>query len=220
MKKEMMKIISVALCVTTLSLTSTYITPAFAAGTSTETGTYTPYVPSNLKVSKIPKDHAYIPASVKISLENTKTIDSKTAHDGDPVKFRTLSNLIINGVTVIPAGTIANGTINKVISAGGLGRAGKLEFTVDSIETINGVRVPLTYNSTKAGQTDGGAVAVFAVVSILGGLFMKGTNVQCVEGTKIEALVSEDTDLNVTLDDLANAMSPTQPHGVNIILQQ
>lgn len=225
MKKALKKTVSVALCVTTLSLSSIYAAPVLAAENSTSTATETEYkfVPSVLrenKVSKIPSDHAYIPAKTKITLENTKTIDSKTAHTGDPVQFKTLSNIIVNDIVVIPAGTIANGKITKAISAGGFGRAGKLEFSINSIETINGVTIPLIYDTSKSGQTDGGAIAVFAVVSMLGGIFMKGTNVQCVEGTKLEATVTEDTDLNVTFDNLADAMSPNKPHGVIIVLKQ
>ena len=225
MKKELKKTVSIALCLTTLSLSSIYITPAFAAETSSsvETETDHKFIPSILlenKVSKIPEDHAYIPAKTKISLENTKTIDSKTAHTGDPVQFKTMSNILINDVVVIPAGAIAKGTITKAVSAGGLGRAGKIEFSINSIQTLNCVDIPLAYDSSKAGQSDGGAVAVFAVVSILGGLFMKGTNVQCVEGTKIEATVTEDTDLNVTFDNLAKSMDPNKSHGVNIVLKQ
>lgn len=218
--KKFMKAISIVLCITVLSLSSIYITPAFAAENSSPIDAEHKYVPSILKVKTIPEDHVYIPANTKITLENTKTFDSKTSHTGDPVKFKTLSNIIINNVVIIPAGTIANGVITNARSAGGLGRAGKLEFCVNSIDTANNVTVPLAYESAKAGKTDGGAVAVFVAVSILGGIFMKGTNVQCVEGTKVEATVTEDTDLNVTFDDLAAAMSPDKPHGVNIILKQ
>lgn len=226
MRQRLIKAISIALCTTTLSLSSIYIAPAFAAENTDTTNTETPhkFVPSILReqeieMSKIPKDHVYIPAKTKIDLSLTQTIDSKTAHKGDPVEFKTLSNIIVNNVIVIPAGTLVSGTITKARSAGGMGRSGKLEFTVTSINTINNVAVPLSYNSSKSGQGDGGAVAVFAAVSIIGGLFMKGTNVQCVAGTKIETSVSDDTDLNVTFDNLADAMDVTKPHGVSITLK-
>jgi len=223
-KNHLVKTVSIALCVTTLSLPSISISSAFAAekSSSASTESYHKFVPSILRapvVSKIPKDHVYIPAKTKIQLELTKTLDSHDAHTGDPVQFKLLDNLIINDVIVIPVGTLASGSITKARSAGGMGRSGKLEFSIDSIDTINNVQVPLAYSSSKSGQSDGGAVAVFAAVSIIGGLFMKGTNVKCVEGTTVDAVVADDTDLNVTFDNLAEAMNPSVPHGVSITLK-
>jgi len=225
MKKGLVKTVSITLCATILSLSTTCITPAFAATTSSteETGTDNKFVPSILQkveVSKIPKDHVYIPAKTKIQLELIETISSKTAHTGDPVKFKALTNLIINDVVVISAGSIANGTVTKARSAGGMGRGGKLEFSIKSIDSLNQVEVPLTYSSSVSGSNDGGAVAVVAVVSIIGGLFMKGSNVSCPVGSKIDAIIPEDTDLNVTFDNLADAMNPAKPHGVVILLKQ
>lgn len=222
MKKELKRNVSIMLCTTTLLLSNPFILTTFAAEANSVVATETEhkFVPSILQVSKIPEGNVYIPANTKINLELTKTIDSKNAKTGDPIQFKTLSNVIINDVVVIPTGTLANGVITKARSAGGMGRAGKLEFSIKSIETLNNVEVPLTYLSSKSGQSDGGAAAVFVAVSILGGLFMKGTNVQCVEGTKVEAVVPEDTDLKIPFTDLANAMSPTKPRGVVIQLPQ
>ena len=225
MKNGLVKTVSITLCATILSLSTPCITPAFAAETSStdETRTDNKFVPSILQkveVSKIPKDHVYIPANTKIQLELIETISSKTAHTGDPVRFKALTNLIINDVVVIPAGTIANGTVTKARSAGGMGRGGKLEYSIKSIDSLNQVEVPLTYSKSVSGSSDGGAIAVVAVVSIIGGLFMKGSNVSCPIGTKIDAIIPEDTDLNVTFDNLADAMNPAKPHGVVIQLKQ
>lgn len=218
MKNRLTKIISISLCVTTLLGSTAFIAPASATSV-TELEQKISNSSSNIDISKIPKDHVYISTKTKLQVELTKALDSKNAHVGDPVKFKLLDNIIINDVVVIPAGTLANGSVTKARSAGGLGRNGKLEFSIDSIDTINNVQVPLTYSSSKSGQSDGGAVAVFAAVSIIGGLFMKGTNVQCAEGTKIEAVVANDTDLNVTFDNLVDTMSQSKPHGVSITLR-
>jgi len=42
------------------------------------------------------------------------------------------------------------------------------------VDTINGVKVPLQYTKGEHGAGDGGAVAVVAFASIIGGIFMKG----------------------------------------------
>ncbi|MFA6849573.1 MAG: hypothetical protein WCS30_04415, partial [Selenomonadaceae bacterium] len=146
MKRFLTKIISTGLCATTLSL-SFFIIPAYAAESTTaatETGEYHKFVPSILKpeIKTIPKDHAYIPQGTKFPFELTQTVDSKTAHTGDPILFKISSNIIVNNVIVIPEGTIANGIITKARSAGGMGRRGKIEFSINSIKTINNVDIP------------------------------------------------------------------------------
>ena len=121
-------------------------------------------------------------------------------------------------MVVIPANQEVLGTITKARKNGMLGRKGRLEFKIDSIKTINGVNVPLTAEVKGKGHSDNGAVAVAAAVSLVGGLFMKGTNIYYEPGQKFVAVVSTDTDLNTTVEDLPNAMNPSKPTGQNIVL--
>ena len=84
---------------------------------------------------------------------------------------------------------------------------------------INGVEIPLQYTKGEHGAGDGGAVAVVAFVSIVGGIFMKGKNVVYNEGLRFNAEVTADTDLNVPLSGLKDAMDMNKPHGVSITIQ-
>ena len=78
----------------------------------------------------------------------------------------------------------------------------------------------MQYTDFKEAGSDDGAVAVAAVVTLIGGLFMKGKNVSFPAGTKMSAKVVADTDLNVRLDNLAEMMNPAKPHGVVIQINQ
>ena len=171
-------------------------------------------------MSTIPKDHVYIPRETILNAELTREITSKTAHVGDVVPLKLSENIIVNDVVVIPAGTAMNAKVTKATSSGMFGRAGKLEFTIDSIKSLNGVDVPLQYTTLKEAGSDDGAIAVVAVVSVIGGMFMKGKNVNFPAGSKFAAKVTADTDLNVTFDNLAEVMNPEKPHGKAIVLQQ
>ena len=170
-------------------------------------------------VGKIPEGQAYIPKDTIINIELTSELTSKKAKKGDTVPLQTLENIIINGVTVVPAGTKVEGTVTKATGSGLFGRAGKLEFTIDSVRALNGVKIPLQHTTLKEAGSDGGAIAVAVAVSLIGGLFMKGKNVSFPAGSKFNAIVTADTDLNVKLDDLASAMNPNVPHGVSITLK-
>ena len=90
---------------------------------------------------------------------------------------------------------------------------------IQSVETINGKKIPLQYVGKKTMGSDDGAVAVVAAVSIIGGLFMKGQNVTIAQGEIFDAEVTADTDLEVPLDGLADAMNPMTAHGVQITIK-
>lgn len=169
--------------------------------------------------TEIPAGEAYIPKDTQLTVELTKELSSKTNRKGESIQFKLVDNMLLNDVVVIPAGTIAEGHITKQKSSGMFGRAGKLEISVDSIQTVNGVTVPLTYVGRIEAGSDG-AVAVAALVSLVGGLFMKGANVKIPAGTKIAAKVEKDTDLQTTIKDLAAAMDPSKPRGVKVVLPQ
>ena len=66
------------------------------------------------------------------------------------------------------------------------------------------------------GSADGGAVAVAAVVSLVGGLFMKGSNIDYPAGTNFEVEVKNNVDLNATPNDLAKVMDPSIVRGTSL----
>ena len=173
---------------------------------------------ATVKTSSVVAGHAYIPKDTNINLELIDPISSKKSKEGNTFRLKTIENILINDVVVIPANQEVLGTITKSRKNGMLGRKGRLEFKIDSIKTINGVNVPLTAEVKGKGHSDNGAVAVAAAVSLVGGLFMKGTNIYYEPGQKFVAVVSTDTDLNTTVEDLPNAMNPSKPTGQNIVL--
>ena len=66
---------------------------------------------------------------------------------------------------------------------------------------------------------DGGAVAVAAAVSLVGGLFMKGSNINYPAGTDFQVEVRDNVDLGVTPEELKDAMNPNIPHGQEIVIE-
>lgn len=173
---------------------------------------------TNVRASSIINGHAYIPKDTKIELELITPISSKRSKEGNTFRLKTLENLLINDVVVIPVNQEVLGTITKSRKNGMFGRKGRLEFSINEIKTINGVSVPLDAQVKGKGHSDNGAVAVAAAVSLVGGLFMKGTNIYYEPGQKFVAVVAADTDLNTTVEDLPNAMNPSKPSGQNIVL--
>lgn len=162
--------------------------------------------------------HIYIPKKTLLNVELVEAANSKTHKKNQQVEFRMTENLIINGVVVIPKGTIGKGYVYEVQKAGGFGRKGVLRIAGHEIKTLNNVSVPLRKGLEGKGKTDGGAVAVAAAVSLVGGLFMKGSNINYPAGTDFQVEVREDVDLGVTQEELADAMNPNVPHGQVLIV--
>lgn len=223
MKKKILSIfISLSmLCTPVLAENTMYPDAAPSAATST----YKPFKSAVMDaehkkeqelLSRIPAGNAYIPADTVLNIELTEAISSKKTKKGDPIPLKTLDNIIINDVIVIPAGSPVEGVVTKATKSGLFGRSGKLEFTINSVKTINNIKIPLQYTALKEAGSDGGAIAVAAVVSVVGGLFMKGKNVEFPAGSHFQAKVTADTDLHVTLKELPDAMDPSKPHGVSI----
>lgn len=170
-------------------------------------------------IANVMPGHIYIPKKTMLNVELIEPANSKTHKKNQQVEFKTTENLIINGVVVIPKGTIGMGYVYEVQKAGGFGRKGVLRIAGKEIKTLNNVSVPLRKGLEGKGKTDGGAVAVAAAVSLVGGLFMKGSNINYSAGTDFQVEVRDNVDLGVTPEELKDAMNPNIPHGQEIVIE-
>lgn len=170
-------------------------------------------------IANVLPGHIYIPKKTMLNVELIEPANSKTHKKNQQVEFKTTENLIINGVVVIPKGTVGMSYVYEVQKAGGFGRKGVLRIAGKEIKTLNNVSVPLRKGLEGKGKTDGGAVAVAAAVSLVGGLFMKGSNINYPAGTDFQVEVRDNVDLGVTPEELKDAMNPNIPHGQEIVIE-
>ncbi len=168
------------------------------------------------RVSHVKSGNAYVPKGTLLEVEVTRTFSSRNFNKGDQPPLRLAENLIVNDVIVVPRGTRVKGEVTKARRAGGFGTGGKLEFQIISVKAINGVEIPLTQEIKRKGGRDDGAIAVGAVVSLVGGAFMKGKNSTIPIGTRFSVEVTEDTDLETPLDKLSEVMDVHNPNGVRV----
>ena len=173
---------------------------------------------SMVQLSGVQPGNVYIPKGTTFDVELVKDANSKTNKTGQVVEVRMVDNLMINGVVIIAKDTIGEATVTEARKAGGFGRKGKLTITPTKIKTINNVAVPINASLEGAGSADGGAVVVAVAVSLVGGLFMKGSNINYPAGTNIKVAVEKDTDLLTTPEKLSFDMNPANPHGNNLVL--
>jgi len=118
-------------------------------------------------------------------------LSSKTMREGDSVAMEVVDPVVVDGVTVIPAGTPAVAEISNRRGNGMLGRSGKLEISVREI-VADGRSVPVRGDRDAKGTTGAPAVVGAAVVFLPLGIFMKGKEARIKAGTTVDVFVDRD----------------------------
>ena len=123
------------------------------------------------------------------------TTKGKKLRVGNRARMETSEPIVVNGVTVIPAGTPAVAEITDVKNKGMWGKSGK--FTARLLYmTVNGRQIRLSGGFDDKGTAGGiGAVAVSAIVFLPAGFFMTGTSAQLPAGTVVKGFIDEDVPL-------------------------
>ena len=138
-------------------------------------------------------DTKTIPAGTKVELLIETPISSNKSKKGDVVAYTVKSDIADGeGKVLIKAGAKAGGVVNMTKSAGAFGKKGKLEFTAEWVETVDGQTLPLRSTQAANGKSNQTvAIATIVFLSILGG-FIKGKNITLDRGTIVPAFTNAD----------------------------
>jgi hypothetical protein len=132
---------------------------------------------------------------VPLRLSEELTTHGKKLRVGHRFRLETTAPVVVQGVTVIPAGSPAMGEVTEVRNKGGWGKSGKLAARVLYV-TVNGRQIRLTGAFDDKGVAGGvGAVAVSALVFLPAGFFMTGTSARVPMGSPVKGFVDEDVQL-------------------------
>ena len=145
---------------------------------------------------------------VKLRLQ--RNVSSADAQVGEKVDFDVLDEITVNGVTVIPKGSVAWGTVTEAQAKRRMARGGKLEMNIDTVRLADGEKCPLrAVKDVKGGGHTGAMTAGIVATSLIVWpaapffLFMHGKDITIPEGTEITAYINGDMKL-----DLAKFTSP------------
>lgn len=144
---------------------------------------------------QVPADTVAIPKDTPVHLMTLTEVTTKTDGAGHRFKLRVNEDVIVNGETVVPKGTLAWGEVTSAESSGNLGKSGRLTARLLYIE-LNGQRIPIEGDTSAKGRS-GTAETVVGVLGLgLLGLFAKGNNAKIKAGEKSTAFVADDFILN------------------------
>jgi LssY C-terminus len=116
-----------------------------------------------------------IPDGTPITLRLVESVSSAHAHVGDPLDFVVVRDVNLGGFTVIPAGTVARGSITGVKGRRLLGIGGEVSLKLDSVELANGARVGLRGNKEVKGESRTKLMAAAMIATAL--IFLPATPV-------------------------------------------
>lgn len=117
-----------------------------------------------------------LPASAVIGIRLDTTVSSETARVEDPVRARVMRAVVVDGVTVIPAGAQLNGSVTSVERGGRIREQSRIGIRFTSVDLTAERRVPIrTETIYREGESPTGEatakIGASAVVgSILGGV--------------------------------------------------
>jgi hypothetical protein len=106
-----------------------------------------------------------IPDGTKLRVRLDQTISSGTAEQGQAVELSVTEAVKVNDQTVIPEGARVTGTVTEAQEKRHMGRAGKLDFSIDRVRASDGEWIPLRYTINKK---SGGSHAVSTGVMTAG----------------------------------------------------
>jgi hypothetical protein len=126
-----------------------------------------------------------IPEGTKIRVRLENTITSATAEEGQTVELSVVEPVKIDDVTIFPEGSRATGTVVEAHEKRRMGRAGKLDFSIDRVKAADGSWVSVRYTvNKKSGEshavrtgilTAGVAVVFWPAAPVM--LLMKGKDI-------------------------------------------
>jgi len=136
-----------------------------------------------------------IPDSTPVPLALMDSLSSATNNVDDPVHFEVTDDVKVGEVIAIPKGSTATGHVVESEGRKRMGRAGKLNFTVDYVKGPDGNNVRLRATSTRKGKDESGTVIVGTV--LLSPLFLirRGHDVNVPKGTRINSYVDGDREI-------------------------
>lgn len=132
-----------------------------------------------------------VAAGTELNLEFLAGASSTTSHVGDPVRARFTRAVVVDGVTVIPEGAIATGTVTEAMPLKKIGGTASLGLKFDTLELDRGATAAIAADFRQQGKSetgkDAGTIAgATAGGALLGRLLSKNDKTK---GTLIGAVV-------------------------------
>lgn len=144
-----------------------------------------------------PAQAANIPDGTEVNVRLLETVSSLTAQIEDTVLFEAAEDVVVDGATVIAKGARGRGTVKRAQKSKSFGRRGKLDFTIDVVEAVDGSNAPLRTSRELRGATPSLSLGVPTPLTVPFGFFVKGKDVVVLAGTEYTIFIEGDRTVSV-----------------------
>jgi hypothetical protein len=152
-----------------------------------------------------------VPDGTIIRLSLNDALSSATNQVDDPIHFEVTEDVKVGEVVAISKGTTATGHVVEVQPKRRMGRAGKLNFSVDYVKAPDGNNIRLRASSKREGEEKSGTVIVGTVLLSPLFLIMRGKDITIPKGTQFNAYVDGDREIALGATPAAPAAQPAAP---------
>jgi hypothetical protein len=154
-----------------------------------------------------------IPEGTKVGVRLDQQLSSETSKVGESVQLSVASDVKIGNVVAIKAGTAVIGKVLTAVHEKNMGRAGKLDFSVDAILAPDGEKIPLRYSpeKNKGGNSTGAGIVTYVLFGVPGLLFLNGHDAVLYEGTAYDVFTDATYELKTEAPAALGAALPAAP---------
>ena len=136
-----------------------------------------------------------IPDGTEVKLLLKNPLSSATAQPEQRIEFTASEAVVIHGVTVIEKGAPAVGHVTEAQPAKGFGRKGKLNFSIDTVQSTSGENIRLRSSKTATGSDSYGKAGVVTLLTGPLGALVKGKDIEVPAGTEFTIYIDGDRKL-------------------------
>ena len=137
-----------------------------------------------------------MPANTVFPITLSEGVATKTNQEGDTIRFTVAQDVFVDDVLVLPQGAQGTGVVTKIQPPRSFGRNGKLEIKFNQVfgiddEPIATVLGPEAKEKLKYEAAALGGAMVLGPIGLIGGYFVKGSDVDMPAGTALYIQVQD-----------------------------
>lgn len=147
-----------------------------------------------------------LPEGTVVKLKLLHALNTKTVVLDDPLNFSVAEDVVVDGKSVVKAGSPAIGRVRQATPARSMGRGAELGLEMQYMKAGR-IRVPLRGSAVRQGEDKTGETVALAVIFGLSGLMKHGSEIAVKEGSLFTAYVNHDTNV-MALPDVEPRQDP------------
>lgn len=142
-------------------------------------------------------DRVKLTNGTPVILRSTEEISSKTKNLNETVNFEVARDVTVDGKIVIKSGTPATATITLLEQQGMIGKAGRVQISLEATKAVDGQRIALRSTVTQGGKDEQATALAGGIICCPLFLLMKGKEATIATGTEVKAYTETDMTIDV-----------------------